>query len=168
MTGHSRNHRRTHCTCSGLSSNTDGLRHQYTTISGQIDLTSGRISAAHRQFSRIRQLAPLCTLSSTRILGPTRVHVPNGSSISSAVFSGLTIVTNRPTDHAIPSVTTGRIYMYVVLRCSIIIHNNNEKRSYCRAQLLHNFTRQLATDELRLSAPVEILSTAAQLTKNYI
>jgi len=32
------------------------------------------------------------------------------TSISSTVFAGLTIVTDRPTDHATPSVTIGRIY----------------------------------------------------------
>ena len=40
---------------------------------------------------------------------------PNGISIGSAVFAGLTIVsdrqTDRPTDHATPSVTIGRIYV---------------------------------------------------------
>jgi len=30
--------------------------------------------------------------------GPIRVHITNGISISSAVFAGLTIVTDRPTD----------------------------------------------------------------------
>jgi len=39
---------------------------------------------------------------------PTRVDNPNGISIGSAVFAGLTVVTDRPTDrptyHAAPSV----------------------------------------------------------------
>jgi len=52
---------------------------------------------------------------------PEPVHIPNGISISSAIFAGLTIVTDRQTDrqtdHATPSVTIGRIY--VVLRCSL-------------------------------------------------
>jgi len=47
--------------------------------------------------------------------GPTRVHKPNGIAIGSAVSAGLTIVTDRetdrPTDHATRSVTTGRIYL---------------------------------------------------------
>jgi len=55
-------------------------------------------------------------------LGPARVHTPNDISIGSAVFAGLTIVTDRqtdrPTDHAIPSVPIGRIY--IVLRCGLI------------------------------------------------
>jgi len=38
------------------------------------------------------------TASETQFLGPTRVHNPNGISIGSAVFAGLTIVTDRPTD----------------------------------------------------------------------
>ena len=40
---------------------------------------------------------------------PTRVLNPNGISIGSAVFAGLTSVTDRPTDHACWSVTIGRV-----------------------------------------------------------
>ena len=36
--------------------------------------------------------------SNTWFLGPTRVHIPNGISIGSTVFAGLTIVTARLTD----------------------------------------------------------------------
>ena len=64
--------------------------------------------------------------SNTWFLGPTRVHNPNGISIGSAVFAGLTSVTDRPTDrqtdrptdHATRSVTIGRIY---VLQCGQVI-----------------------------------------------
>jgi len=38
-------------------------------------------------------------------------HNPNSISIGSAVFAGLTTVTDRPTDHATPSVTIGRVYV---------------------------------------------------------
>ena len=44
-------------------------------------------------------------------LAPVRIHVPNGISIGSAVFAGLTTVTDRPTDHATPSATMGRIFV---------------------------------------------------------
>jgi len=58
-------------------------------------------------------------------LGPTRVHNPNGISICSAVFAGLTGVTerstDRPTDHATRSVTIGRI----CLRSTALRPNNN-------------------------------------------
>jgi len=47
--------------------------------------------------------------SNTWFLGPTRVHIPDGISIGSAVFPGLMVVTDRPTDHATPSVAIGRI-----------------------------------------------------------
>jgi len=51
------------------------------------------------------------------------VRNPNSISVGSAVFERITIVrdreTDRPTDHATPSVTIGRIYV-VVLRCSLI------------------------------------------------
>jgi len=50
------------------------------------------------------------TPSNTWFTGSTRLHNPNGVSIGSAVFVGLTIVTNRQTDHA-TSVTVGRIYV---------------------------------------------------------
>jgi len=43
------------------------------------------------------KIAPLCAgiwnPSNTWFLGPTRVHNPNGTSISSAVVAGLTIMT---------------------------------------------------------------------------
>ena len=47
----------------------------------------------------------------TWFLGPTRVHNPNGCTVSSSVFVGLTVVSNRQTDadHA-TSATTGRIF----------------------------------------------------------
>jgi len=54
---------------------------------------------------------------------PTRVNIPNGVTIGSATFAGLTVVTDRqtdrPTDHATPSVKIGRIY--TMLRRGLII-----------------------------------------------
>ena len=44
--------------------------------------------------------------------GPTRVLNPNGISIGSVVFAGLTSVTDRPTDHSTRMATTGRIYLH--------------------------------------------------------
>ena len=49
--------------------------------------------------------------SNTWFLQPTRVHKPKDISIGSAVFAGLTIVTDRQTDHVPPSVTIGHIYL---------------------------------------------------------
>jgi len=72
--------------------------------SGESNLKRGRIAAAHGRsivFNRWRQCAPP---SNTCFLGPTRVHNPNGISIRSAVFAGLTI--DRQTDMY---VTIGRI-----------------------------------------------------------
>jgi len=40
----------------------------------------------------------MCIPSNTWLLGPTRVHVANDISIGSAVFAGLTIVTDQPRD----------------------------------------------------------------------
>jgi len=49
--------------------------------------------------------------SNTWFPGPTRVLNPNGISIGSTVFAGLTSVTDRQTDHATQSVTVGCIYV---------------------------------------------------------
>ena len=51
------------------------------------------------------------TASNIWFLGPTQVLNPNGISIGSAIFAGLRTVTDRPTDHATPSVIIGRIYV---------------------------------------------------------
>jgi len=48
--------------------------------------------------------------SKTWFLRPIQAHNPNGISIGSAVFAGLTRVTDRPTDHATQSVTIRSIY----------------------------------------------------------
>ena len=50
--------------------------------------------------------------SNTPFLAPIRVLRPNGISIGSAFFAGLTILwQDRPTDRATRSVTIGRIYL---------------------------------------------------------
>jgi len=73
----------------------------------------GHIAAARGRFSRIRQVAPTCTPSSTWFLGPSRVHKPNGISIASAIFARLPILTCRPSDR--------QTDIYVILRCGLII-----------------------------------------------
>jgi len=50
-------------------------------------------------------------LFNTWFLGPTRILNQNSIAIGTAVFAGLTSVTNRLTDHATQSITTGRIYI---------------------------------------------------------
>jgi len=45
---------------------------------------------AHGRFSGIRQVSSMCIPSNKCFLGPTRVHIPNGMSIYSAVFAQLT------------------------------------------------------------------------------
>jgi len=59
-------------------------------------------------------------------LGPPESNNPNGISIGSAVFAGLTSVTDRPTDHATWSVTIGRIY---VRSTAMRRNNNNNNKS---------------------------------------
>jgi len=60
--------------------------------------------------------------SNTWFPGPIWIVNPNGISIGSAIFAGLTSVTDRPTDHATRSVTIGRIYVCSnAMRCSLIM-----------------------------------------------
>jgi len=61
--------------------------------------------------------------SNTWFLGPTRVHIPNDISIGSAIIAWLTIVTDRQTDHATPSVTIGCIYIRTAMQ-----PNNNDNK----------------------------------------
>ena len=58
--------------------------------SRQSNLTKGRIAAAHGWFSGIQQVATVHTPHnrSTRFLGATRVVMPNGISIGSAILHG--------------------------------------------------------------------------------
>jgi len=83
---------------------------------------------------------------------PTRVLNPNGISISSAVFAGLTSVTDRPTDrqtdHVTRSVTIGRICVH----STAMWRNNsndddNDMRSY-GCPLLKPNSITLASSEL--------------------
>ena len=48
-------------------------------------------------------------LHNRRFLVPTRVHIPNGISIASAVLAQLVVVANSHTDHATSIVATDRI-----------------------------------------------------------
>jgi len=60
--------------------------------SGHSNLTTGRIAATHARFNDI--LDPIKYV----VLGATRILNPNGISIGSAVFAGLTSVTDRQND----------------------------------------------------------------------
>jgi len=65
----------------------DFNNHAAVGVSSQSSLTKGRIAATRGRFSRIRQVAPMCTPSYICFFGPTRVHIQNGISISSVVFA---------------------------------------------------------------------------------
>ena len=71
--------------------------------SGQSNLTTGRIATTHGRFNGIRQVAPVCTIPNTCFLGPTQVQIPNGISISSAVFAQLTAECRYTLQWAAPS-----------------------------------------------------------------
>ena len=95
---------------------------QQQITSGQSNLTKGRFTAAHGRFNRIHHVAPTCNTFNTCFLGPTRLHNPNGISIGSAVFAGLTIATDRKMDHATRYLIIGRIYVRTAMRP---INNSN-------------------------------------------
>jgi len=77
---------------------------------------------------------PLIIAPSHRCSGPHLIHgffghqspQTNDISIGSEVFAGLTIVTDRQTDHATRLVTIGRIYV----RSTAMRPNNEKKLSY--------------------------------------
>jgi len=50
----------------------DSFIHLYSKADGHSNLTQGRIAAAHRRFNRMRQVAPICTPSSTPNRHPRR------------------------------------------------------------------------------------------------
>ena len=78
--------------------------------------------------------------SYTRFPEPTRVHNPNGISIGSAVFAGLTIMRDRQavqTDQAFPSVTIDRIYVRSI---TMRPDNNNNDNNNNGAEI-SKFTR---------------------------
>jgi len=77
--------------------------------------------------------------SNTWFPGPTRVLNPNGISISSAIFEGLTSVTDRPTDHAIRSATVGRMYVWCGLKVIIITDFICEVLYHIMAALFHHW-----------------------------
>jgi len=78
-----------------------------TVTSGRINLTTGRVAAAHGRFNRIRQVAPVCTPPKACFLGPTRVQIPNGISIVSAVLhSSLQRVPVLYNGHPLPHLKT--------------------------------------------------------------
>ena len=92
---------------------------------GQSNLTTGRIAAAHGRFSRVRQVAPMCTPSNACFLEPSQVHTANDISIGSVVFAGLTTAidrqTDRPTDRPRYPVCNNTWHLRIVLRCGLII-----------------------------------------------
>jgi len=51
------------------------------------------------------------TPSNTWFLRPTHVHIVNGISIGSAVFAGLTIVTDQPTNRPRYSISSNRLHL---------------------------------------------------------
>ena len=74
-----------------------------------------RVGRRKHKFNRVRHTPSHGgsePLFNTCFLGPVRGHNPNSISIGSAVFAGLTTVTDRPTDHTTRSVTIGRLCVH--------------------------------------------------------
>jgi len=70
--------------------------------------------------------------SNTCFLGRTGVHIPNGISISSVIFAGLTIATDRSTYKPLFSVCNNRLHP-----CSTAMTPNNNKWSSNLTKRLH-------------------------------
>jgi len=92
----------------------------------------------------MRDLDPNLTHGS---LGPSEPTNPNGISIGSAIFAGLTSVTGRSRDHTIRSVTICRIYV----RSSAMQPNNIAKSDLSNKTIRHEvinlFCGRHATDD---------------------
>jgi len=72
------------------------------------------------------QKLPLCARGSTPqsntwFLWLIRVNIANGIAIGSAVFGGLTVVTDRQTDRPRYSVRSNRPHLAIVLRCGLVM-----------------------------------------------
>jgi len=90
---------------------------------------------------RMRESGPP---SNTCFLGPTRCRNPNSTSIGSAIFLGLTTVTDRPTQHGTPSVPTDRIY--IVLLCDLKISVQELSCQYRKSVTLCSCSNWLIND----------------------
>jgi len=69
----------------------------------------GCIAAAHGRFSRIRQVAPMCTPHNNASLGPPESTTQTASQLVQQFLQGSRSLTDRLSGHATPSVTIGRI-----------------------------------------------------------
>ena len=69
---------------------------------------SSTSSEGRRHTRQKKQINGITPPSSTWFLGSTRVHSPNGIWIGSAVFTGLTVITDRETDRPRYSVCNNR------------------------------------------------------------
>ena len=94
--------------------------------SGQNNLTKRphRRCTLHCAVQSYSPCCATCTPSNTCFLWPIRVHNPNGISIGSAVFAGLTIVTDGLTDRPRYSVCNNKTHL-----CSTGKRPNNNKWS---------------------------------------
>jgi len=101
--------------------------------SGQRNLTKRPHRCRTWTENRIRQLSPMCTLSNMCFLGPTRVYIPTASrSVLPFLQGSRSWQTNRPTNHATPSVTIGRIYG----RSTAMRLNNTRKDLFITSALI--------------------------------
>ena len=58
------------------------------------------------------QMAPMCSPSNTCFLWPTWLHITKSISIGSAVFAGLTVVTDRLTERPRYSISNNRLHLH--------------------------------------------------------
>ena len=101
--------------------------------------------------------------SKTWFLGPAPVHNPNCISIGSAVFAGLTCVTDRPTDHATRWVTIGCIYVR-----STAMRPNNKRQWSLQFEITRRRRRLATTHIIKMclltSASIRVLSSSGAVS----
>ena len=74
-------------------------------------LVNSMLEIPTSSLSKVPLSLGIWTTSNTQFLETTRVHIPNGISIGSAVFAGLTVVTDRQTDRPRYSVYSNKLHL---------------------------------------------------------
>jgi len=116
-------------------------------------------------FARLRQHAPTANAC---FLGPT-LDPPSPQPVRHldrfSVFARLTshdgdTVTDRPTDHVTRSVTIGRIYVYIVIRCGLTTETmqrqttGSTRNTASRTAMVPHFSSPVFSASPSVSAPI--------------
>jgi len=109
-----------HCHLTHASLDPPEFTSQTTSQSIQLFLQSSRRAkcgyTSQRATPSPSKLPPshwgIWTPSNTRFLGPTRVQIPNGIPVGSAIFAGITIMTDRQTNKPLYSICNKRLHLH--------------------------------------------------------